>query len=152
MPRDAPSERHRWLLRRRSVLSHRQLKQLFVALCVPSLTVAAGFLWAGYWYILGFSVLELSVVALCLRHHARHAGDYDRIDITPTTITIEQRRALTTRRIKLDTQSAHVATHKHNFSLHITDSKAHITLGEFLPPSQRHQLSTDLARHLPQHD
>lgn len=145
MPRDAPSERHRWLLRRRSVLSHRQLTQLFVALCVPSLTVAAGFLWAGYWYILGFSVLELSVVALCLRHHARHAGDYDRIDITPTTITIEQRRAQSKRHFRLNPSSTRLQL---GTPLHLTTPDSDIVLAEFLPRSQHQLLAQELIRFL----
>ena len=146
MPRDAPSERHRWLLRRRSVLSHRQLRQLFVVLCLPSLTVAAGFLWAGYWYILAFSVLELSVVALCLRHHARRAGDYDRIDISPAAIVIEQRRAHSERRFLLDPYTTYLRHEQDAVTL--SDRDHHLRLAEFLPAAQRRQLAQDLATHL----
>jgi uncharacterized membrane protein len=149
MPREGPSGHRSWLLQRRYRLSRRQLKLLFAALCVPSLTVAGGFLWFGYWYILAYSVLELSVVALCLRHHARHAADYDRIDITPAAIHIVQRRAVVERRIELNPQTARVLAPSDS-RLQLADGDIIITLAEFLPPSQRQQLSNDLALYISQ--
>ncbi|MRX07877.1 DUF2244 domain-containing protein [Pseudoduganella sp. FT25W] len=149
MPREGPSGHRSWLLQRRYRLSRRQLTLLFAALCVPSLTVAGGFLWFGYWYILAYSVLELSVVALCLRHHARHAADYDRIDITPAAIHIAQRRALVERRIELNPQTARVLAPSDS-RLQLADGDIIITLAEFLPPSQRQQLSNDLALYISQ--
>ena len=149
MPREGPSGHRSWLLQRRYRLSHRQLKLLFAALCVPSLLVASGFLWFGYRYILAYSVLELSVVALCLHHHARHAADYDRIDLTPAAIHIAQRRALVERRIELNPQTARVLAPNAS-RLQLADGDIIITLAEFLPPSQRQQLSNDLALYISQ--
>jgi uncharacterized membrane protein len=149
MPREGPSGHRSWLLQRRYRLSHRQLKLLFAALCVPSLLVASGFLWFGYWYILAYSVLELSVAALCLHHHARHAADYDRIDLTPAAIHIAQRRALVERRIELNPQTACVLA-SNRFHLQLADSGTRITLAEFLAPSQRQQLARELADYFPQ--
>ena len=102
MPRDVPSEPRSWLLQRRSTLSLRQLPRVFAALCAPSLLVALTFLWLGYWYILMYSLLELAALWLCMRHQARHADDYDRIDIAPGVILVEQRRAGGLRLILLD--------------------------------------------------
>ena len=93
MPRDVPSERRTWLLQRRTALSERQLGLLFASLCVPTLVVAAAFLWWGYWHMLAYAALELAALGTCLRHYARHAGDYDRIDISENAVVVEQRRA-----------------------------------------------------------
>ncbi|MRW91614.1 DUF2244 domain-containing protein [Duganella sp. FT80W] len=151
MPRDVPSERRSWLLRRRSVMSRRQLKLLFAALCVPSLLIAASFLWWGYWYILAYSVLELSVIALCLRHHARHSGDYDRIDISPAVIIIKQRRARNRRRVLLNPCTTRLqAPARERDPLVLSDLETRITLAEFLPAAQRRQLALDLVHHVQQ--
>lgn len=144
MPRDVPSEYHSWLLQRHSVLSRRQLRMLFACLCGPSLLLAAGFLWWGYWYILAYALLEMSVVAACLRHHARHAADYDRIDITPAVILIEQRRAQRLHRHQLNPRTTHLLTAPPR----LTSSDNEVILAEFLPPLQRQRLAADIAIHL----
>ena len=143
MPRDVPPEPRSWLLQRRSTLSHQQLLKLFPVLCAPSLLVALTFLCLGYWYILMYSLLELSALGLCMRHHARHADDYDRIDITSDAILIEQSRAGDQRRILLDPLTTRLLP-----PLRLADNKTTVTLAEFLHPVHRRQLADDLAAYL----
>ena len=80
MPRDVPSERRTWLLRRRVALNQRQLALLFASLCAPTLLVAAAFLWWGYWHMLAYATLELAALGACLRHYARVFEEYDPTD------------------------------------------------------------------------
>ncbi|TFW27918.1 DUF2244 domain-containing protein [Duganella callida] len=146
MPRDVPSEGRSWLLQRRTTLSHRQLQKLFVILCAPSLLVALSFLYLGYWYILAYSLLELTVLGLCMRHHARHAGDYDRIDITPFLIMIEQRRAEVLRRVKLNPRTTRLLPLPHDRApVRLQDQHGQAVLAEFLNAAQRRELARDLA-------
>lgn len=144
MPRDASSEHHSWLLQRHSTLSRRQLRLLFAGLCGPALLLALVFLWWGYWYMLAYALLEMAAVAACLRHHARHAADYDRIDITPAAIIIEQRRARRLRRHTLNPSTTRLLTSP----LRLASRDAEVTLAEFLPPSQRQRLAADIASYL----
>ncbi len=144
MPRDVPSEHHSWLLQRHSILSRRQWRLLFAGLCGPALLLAVGFLWWGYWYMLAFALLEMAAVAACLRHHARHAADYDRIDITPAAIIIEQRRARRLRRHSLHPWATRLLA----APLRLASRDTEVTLAEFLPPSRRQRLAADIARYL----
>jgi uncharacterized membrane protein len=144
MPRDVPSEHHSWLLQRQSILSQRQWRMLFVGLCGPALLLALGFLWWGYWYMLAYALLEIAAVAACLRHHARHAADYDRIDITPAAIVIEQRRAKRLRRQALNRYTTRLLT----APLRLASRNREVILAEFLPPLQRQRLAADIASHL----
>lgn len=144
MPRDASSEHHSWLLQRHSTLSRRQLRLLFAGLCGPALLLALVFLWWGYWYMLAYALLEMAAVAACLRHHARHAADYDRIEITPAAIIIEQRRAKRLRRQLLDPWTTRLLISP----LRLASGDTEVTVAEFLPPLLRHQLAADLASHL----
>ena len=81
-----------WWLRRRSRLTDRQLLLLGAALCVPTLALAAVFLWWGYWHMLAYAALEAAVMAACLLHHARHLDDFDRIELSADCLVVEQRR------------------------------------------------------------
>lgn len=81
-----------WWLRRRSRLTDRQLLLLGAALCLPTLALAAVFLWWGYWHMLAYAALEAAVMAACLHHHARHLDDFDRIELSADCLLVEQRR------------------------------------------------------------
>lgn len=102
MPRDVPSERRSWLLRRRAVLRRPQLAWLFATLCGPALGVGAGFLYLGYWHMLAYALLETAALAACLWYYGRHLDDYDRIDISEIAIVVEQRRGHRQTQHKLD--------------------------------------------------
>lgn len=144
MPRDVPSEYHSWLLQRHSILSQRQWRMLFAGLCGPALLLALAFLWWGYWYMLAYAMLEMTVVAACLRHHARHEADYDRIDISPAAIVIEQRRAKRLQRHQLNPWATRLLTSP----LRLASRDTEVTLAEFLPPLQCQRLAADIANYL----
>jgi uncharacterized membrane protein len=148
MPRDVPSERRTWLLRRRVALNERQLALLFVSLCAPTLAVSAAFLWWGYWHMLAYAALELAALGACLRHYARHAGDYDRIDISENAIVIEQRRGGRHSLHHLDLWTARLLpTARDGDPICINDRHDHVvTLGRLISGAERHRLTTELAQ------
>jgi uncharacterized membrane protein len=150
MPRDVPSERHSWLLRRRSMLGPRQMKQVFILLAIPTLLLATVFLWWGYWYMLAYALLELAALGACLRHYARHVADYDRIEITPGAIVIEQRRARRCLRMQLHPWSTRVlAPAGDDNALVLEDRNGQVALGGFLNANERHKLAAELQHWLP---
>lgn len=55
-----------------------------------SLAIAVGFLLAGAWVILPFTVLELTVVALCIHYCVRQCARQEVITISDFEVTIEQ--------------------------------------------------------------
>jgi uncharacterized membrane protein len=148
MPRDVPSERRSWLLRRRAVLSQRQLALLFASVCAPTLLVAAAFLWWGYWHMLAYALLEMAALGACLRHHGRHAGDYDRIDISENGIVVEQRRADRHSRHHLDLWTARLMPPAREGDPICLDDRHHqtVALGRFVSAAESRRLTAELAQ------
>jgi uncharacterized membrane protein len=146
MPRDVPSEPRSWLLERRCTLTQRQLALVFVTLCVPSSVIALSFLWQGYWYVMVYALLEQAALAACLRHCARHRGDYDRIDISPCAIVVEQCRASRRDERLLHPRTTRLLPPRHDGDpIHLEDRGRRIDVGRFLTPAQRRQLANELA-------
>ena len=148
MPRDVPSERRTWLLRRRVALSQRQLALLFASLSAPTLAVSAAFLWWGYWHMLAYAALELAAVGACLRHYARHAGDYDRIDISENAIVVEQRRAGRHSLHQLDLWTARLLpAARESDPICLNDRHDHVvTLGRLVSAAERRRLTAELGQ------
>ncbi|NVD70152.1 DUF2244 domain-containing protein [Duganella sp. BJB1802] len=147
MPRDVPSEPRSWLLERRCTLTERQLVLVFASLCVPSALVALAFLWQGYWYVLAYAALEQAALAACLRHCARHRGDYDRIDISPAAIVVEQRRGRQCRARRLHRLTTRLRPPRRDSDpIQLEDRGEQVEVGRFLGAAQRRRLAAELAR------
>ncbi|MYM87888.1 DUF2244 domain-containing protein [Rugamonas sp. FT82W] len=147
MPRDVPSEPRSWLLERRCTLTERQLVLVFASLCVPSALVALAFLWQGYWYVLAYAALEQAALAACLRHCARHRGDYDRIDISLAAIVVEQRRGRQCRARRLHRLTTRLLPPRRDSDpIQLEDRGEQIEVGRFLGAAQRRRLADELAR------
>lgn len=147
MPRDVPSEPRSWLLERRCTLTERQLVLVFASLCVPSALVALAFLWQGYWYVLAYAALEQAALAACLRHCARHRGDYDRIDISPAAIVVEQRRGRQCRARRLHRLTTRLLPPRRDSDpIQLEDRGEQIEVGRFIGAAQRRRLAVELAR------
>ena len=146
MPRDMPSEPRSWLLERRCALTQRQLALVFVTLCAPSAVVALAFLWQGYWYVPVYAVLEQAALAACLRHCARHRGDYDRIDISPGAIVVEKCRGGKRNEHRLHPRTTRLLPPRRDSDLiHLEDRGEQIEVGRFLSSDQRRKLAEELA-------
>jgi uncharacterized membrane protein len=70
-----------WVFRKNCSLSPRQLLAWYLSLCAITLVIAGGFWLAGYWIVLPFAGLELSLVALAFVIYARHAADYEMVQL-----------------------------------------------------------------------
>ncbi len=62
---------------------------LSILMCV-SMTIAFGFLFVGAWVILPFSILEMTVVALCIRYCVKQCRRQEVITISDYEVKIEQ--------------------------------------------------------------
>ncbi len=82
-------ESHLWTLRRNCMLSPRQLAVWFVSISTVSLGIAASFAAFGAWLIVPFAVLEVSVLGIAFFCYARHAADYERIEVGPGRLRVE---------------------------------------------------------------
>ena len=148
MPRDVPSERRSWLLQKRCILRRPQLTLLFATLCCPTLGVAAGFLYWGYWHMLVYALLEMAALAACLVYYGRHLDDYDRIEISESAIVVEQRRGHRCSYRHLDLWSARLLPPLHEGDpIRINDKRDRIVvLGRFLGAEERRHLPNELGQ------
>ena len=153
MPRDMPSERRSWLLQKRCVLRRPQLTLLFATLCAPTLGVGVGFLFLGYWHILGYALLEMAALALCLHMYAKHLDDYDRIDISEIGIVIEQRRGADCSRRQLDLWTTRLMpSERESDPIRLSDHRDRmVVLGRFLSTQERRYISAELGQWLRRH-
>lgn len=79
---------NRWVFRRNCSLSPKQLLQWYASLCVITLVIAFCFLLAGFWIVLPFAGIELFLVGTAFVIYARHAADYEMIELQPNQLTL----------------------------------------------------------------
>lgn len=84
----AEPQSSKWVFRRNCSLSPKQLLQWYLSLCVITLVIAMGFLLAGFWIVLPFAGLELLLVGVAFVIYARHAADYEMIELQPNQLTL----------------------------------------------------------------
>jgi uncharacterized membrane protein len=65
------------------------LAKVFAALALLVLAIGAGFAAAGAWLVLPFAGLEVLLLGAAFVLYARHAADYERIELEPGRITVE---------------------------------------------------------------
>lgn len=80
---------HLWTLRRNCVLSPAQLAVWFVSISAVSLGIAGSFAAFGAWLVVPFALLEVSVLGIAFFCYARHAADYERIEVEPGRLRVE---------------------------------------------------------------
>lgn len=147
---DVPGQRC-WWLRRRSTLTDRQLLWLGAALCLPTLTLAAAFLWWGYWHMLAYAALEALVMAACLHHHARHLDDYDRIELSDDCLVVEQRRGRCHCLWSMPPWCTQVLMPPTDLALPLLAcGDLRVQLGRCAPATARRQVAAELTALLPQ--
>ena len=83
----------KWLghivLRPNNSMTWKALQLFLLSLALISLTVAFAFTWAGYWMILPFTVLELSVVGAALYAIARRNNHQEVLYFSRDTVSLE---------------------------------------------------------------
>ncbi len=76
-------------MKRNCSMSPRQFAVLFGSLACVSIGFASIFAYSGAWLILMFAVVEVTALAVAFVVYARHAGDYERIIVSPEALIIE---------------------------------------------------------------
>ena len=85
----AASASHEWTLKRNCSMSPRQFASLITLLAIVSVGFASIFAYSGAWWILVFALVEMAALLAAFVVYARHAGDYERIVVTPDAVIIE---------------------------------------------------------------
>ncbi|WP_370263762.1 DUF2244 domain-containing protein [Limnobacter sp.] len=79
----------RWVFKRNCALTPRQLLSWYLSLCALTLVIASGFAIMGFWIVLPFAGLELLLVGIAFVIYARHAADYEAIELRPGHLRLE---------------------------------------------------------------
>lgn len=93
-------------LKRNCSISPAGLLCVFAALAFVVLAIGAGFAVAGAWLVLPFAGLEVLLLGVAFVVYARHAADYERIELRSGKLTVEVAEAQRTARFEVDPSRA----------------------------------------------
>lgn len=134
-----------WLLKRNCSLAPRQLVAVFGSLCVASMVVA-GYCWAaGAKLVMPFAGLELAGLGAALFMYARHAADFEYIQLRLGRLTVEHANGPRVQRVEFESAWVRVEPKDGDRSLiELSGQGRHIAVGRFVRPELRRQLAEEL--------
>lgn len=134
-----------WLVRRNCALSPRQLGAWFGTLAVVSVGLAGVFAAHGAWLVLPFTAVELLALGIAFVAYARHAGDYERIVVTPERIVVERCLAGKTAQEEVGPQWARIEYESGRRGvIRLVAGRQRVAIGRFLPEECREKLVREL--------
>lgn len=140
-----------WLLKRNCSLSPRSTVMALGGLCVLMLTIGCVFAAMGLWPVLAFAWLHVLALGWALRCYAGHAGDRERIVLTPDGLLIEKVEGERVCVVRLDPCWTRVVLPAGRFDLiHLEARGVRIDVGSFVDEEQRTEVALELRRQLRQ--
>ena len=122
------------------------LALVFAALAVLVLAIGVGFAAAGAWLILPFAGLEVLLLGAAFVLYARHAADYERIELDRERLTVEVAEAERIARYEIDARQARLCVEKERVVLR--SAKEEFELGRHLGAEARMKLAAELEKRL----
>lgn len=127
------------------------IRLFFIVLATPSLLVASGFAWLGFWPILPFAGLELLGLAAALYATAKRAELREVVRISKDKIEIEKGRRHPEERVEMRSTWAKVLLKRPNTPLRasrlvISSHGSEVEVGPFLVEEERRQLASALRK------
>lgn len=134
-----------WVFKRNCSLSPKQLLSWYLSLCAVTLSIATGFFIAGYWIVLPFAGIELGLVALAFLIYARHANDFEMIEVDSLRLRVTFSHGSRTKHVDLVTQWTRLE-YRGRFKepLVLKSEGKQITLGRFIAEKDKPALQRDL--------
>jgi len=134
-------------LKRNCSISPAGLLGVFAALALLLLAIGAGFAAAGAWLVLPFAGLEVAVLVGAFIAVARHAADYERIELRGGRLTVEVADARDTARLELEARRARVSLEGNNRVM-LRGAQQELELGRYLDAQARAAFAAELGRRL----
>jgi uncharacterized membrane protein len=139
----------RWQMRRNCALTPKQLFQFYVVLICLSMTVAIGFLFAGIWVILLFTVIEISAVTTGFLIYSRHALDCETIEIDGRQLLVKKFIGYQETQYEFNTQWVKIErSSERSKTFYIDQSGRRVELGQFIRPDQQLALICEMRSYL----
>ena len=133
-------------LKRNCSISPAGLACVFAALAVAVLAIGTGFALLGAWLILPFAGLEVLLLAGAFLLQARHATDYERIELADERLRIDVADGARTAQYKLDARTVRIAMD--DGTLVLRGPRATLELGRHLDAAARAAFANELKRRL----
>ena len=125
-------------------MSPQALLGVFAALAAVVLVIAGAFAAAGAWLVLPFAGLEVLALGVAFFLYARHAADYERIELEPGRVAIEVTEGARTTRYEL--HGARVSMEHGRLVLRA--AKEEMEIGRYLGAEARAELAAELQQKL----
>jgi uncharacterized membrane protein len=120
------------------------LAKVFAALALLVLGIGAGFATMGAWLILAFAGLEVLLLGAAYVLYARHAADYERIELDAGHVTVELAEGARTARYEMD--GAKVSLEEGRVVLR--GAKEKLEIGRYLGAEARAEVAAALEKKL----
>ncbi|HEU4352325.1 MAG TPA: DUF2244 domain-containing protein [Burkholderiales bacterium] len=131
-------------LKRNCSMSPSGLAKVFAALSLVVLAIGAGFAAAGAWLVLPFAGLEVLLLGAAFTLYARHAADYERLELDADRLRIEVADGARIARYELE--GARVSMEKGRVVLR--DAREELEVGRYLGTEARADLAAELKKRL----
>lgn len=127
-----------WQMRRNCALTPKQLLKFYMILVFLSSAVAAGFLLAGVWVILIFTLLELCAVTIGFLIYCRHALDCETIEIKGKQLIVKKFIGYKETTYEFNTQWAKIEPPlEGSKTFFISQSSLRVEIGQFIRQEQQ---------------
>jgi len=120
------------------------LAKVFAALSFLVLAIGAGFAAAGAWLVLPFAGLEVLLLGAAFMLHARHAADYEKIELESGRVTVEVADGRRTARHEMD--GARISMEEGRLVLR--GAKEELEIGRYLGAEARAEFAAELEQKL----
>jgi len=152
---DASCRVHEWTLKRNCAMSPRRFGMLLASLAVVSIGVASVFAFSGAWWILFFAFVEVGALLAAFVVYALHAGDYERIVVTPDALIVEFNSGTQVVRqqahpafARVEYPYAGAGTGGGNPLIRLAVAGRAVEVGRFVPRLKRERLAQEIRAHL----
>jgi uncharacterized membrane protein len=125
-------------------MSPASLAKVFAALALLVLAIGAGFAAAGAWLVLPFAGLEVLLLGVAFVAYARHAADYEKIELQSGRLEVEVAEAERVARYQL--QNARVSMEEGRVMLR--DAGKELEIGRHIGAEARAELAAELEKTL----
>lgn len=117
---------------------------MFVALSLVVLAIGAGFAAAGAWLVLPFAGLEVLLLGVAFALYARHAADYERLELDAGRLRVEVADGARVARYELS--GAKVSMEEGRVM--VRDARGQLEVGRHLGAEARAELGAELKKKL----
>jgi uncharacterized membrane protein len=127
-------------------MSPAALAAVFAALAGVVLVIGIGFAVAGAWLVLPFAGLEVALLIAAYLAYARHAADYERIELDSGRLRVEVGEGRGTRRVEWEARGASLCIEKERVVLR--GAGRELEIGRHLDADSRARFAAELQKNL----